>query len=78
MNIMCTPILNIKIEETFTTNNRVHSFQSQKKLRHFKGAENGFLQRKIYTYRNNWLQLVHQMKHYRLPKQILEHHPTGR
>jgi hypothetical protein len=36
------------------------------------------LEEKLYTYRNNWLQHVHQMENNTLPKSIPKYHPTGK
>jgi hypothetical protein len=32
----------------------------------------------ITVFKNYWFQHVHQMKDYRLPKQLLKYHPKGR
>jgi hypothetical protein len=36
------------------------------------------LEEKLCTYRHNWVQHVHRMEVYRLPKQLPNHHPKGR
>jgi hypothetical protein len=36
------------------------------------------LEEKLCTYRHNWIQHVHRMDDYRLPKQLLSYHPQGR